>query len=254
MLLSENLKFISSQLEKEITISVFLDNIPDTAKNNMIAQLRNWKNIDSVDFISGKDAVNTLEDDLSMDMGKLLKEFGENPLPDVVEIKPKSPDDIKNIILKLKKNFTWIMDISYGKEVVTKIIGLSKSFRLFATLLLIVLGTASLFIIANTIRLTLFARKEEIDIMLLIGATKTFICTPFYIEGVFQGFIGALISVSLCYFGYRMLTIRLHELLPFTDFLQPITLFPKISFKISMIGILIGFFGSYFSLKKNFEK
>jgi len=254
MLLSENLKSVSKQLEKEITISVFIEKIPTTARNNMIMQLRKWENVKSVNFISGDKAIKSLENDLSMDMDKLLKEFGENPLPDVVEIKPKSPDDIEKIITLIKQKFTWIIDISYGKEVVTKIIGLSKSFRLFATLLLIVLGTSSLFIIANTIRLTLFARKDEIDIMSLIGATRTFICMPYYIEGIFQGLIGSLIAVSLCYFGYKTLTFRLQELLPFTSFLPGLSILPKIAFKISMIGILIGFFGSYFSLKKNFEK
>ncbi|MDD2717263.1 MAG: permease-like cell division protein FtsX [Candidatus Wallbacteria bacterium] len=253
LLLSENLKNLSVVLEREISISAFLDTAPRELYQEIIGKIRSWPDVTSANFLSKEVALVNLERELSLDSNKIMTEFGENPLPDILEIKPVSPEVIPRLVDKIRKEFPWLTEISYGKELVTKVESLSRTFRFFAALLVFLLGTASLFIIANTIKLTLFSRREEIEIMQLIGATRNFISTPFLMEGMIQGFLGAMISLAVSYAGYTMLVGKVKALLPFLPFLSVDGVFPLLSAKILVLGLLIGFCGSFFSIKKNFD-
>lgn len=253
IIMSQNLKKLSNTLEKEITISLFLDNIPRIAIEKLINELKSWPEIKSVKFISKKDALSKIEDELMLNMKHLIAEFGENPLPDVIEIIPKAPDKIQELVNMCKKRLPQVREISYGRILVDKILRISKSIRLFATILVLLLGSASLFIIANTIRLTLFARTEEIEIMQLIGATRSFISWPYLIEGLIQGISGAIIALIISYFGYNVFIIKVSDLIPFLPVLKVSEVFMPLILKILSLGTLIGFFGSYFSIRNNLE-
>ncbi|MDD5092466.1 MAG: permease-like cell division protein FtsX [Candidatus Wallbacteria bacterium] len=251
---SENLKHLSRRLDQEITISAFLVDVPDEIRIDIITKLKSWDNVEKVTFIPSDQAMQSLEKELSLDMGKLISELGENPIPDVLEIKPADPSSIPELASRIKKEFPWVVDISYGKELVGKVVNLSRAFRLFAAILVVLLGSASLFIIANTIRITLYARKEEIEVMSLIGASRSFIGAPYILEGIFQGLAGAVISLSVCLSGYHLLAKHVNEFLPFLPILPAEAVFPSICLKVTGLGTLIGLFGSWFTLLKHFEK
>lgn len=122
-----------------------------------------------------------------------------------------------------------VENAKYGQEVIEQLFALTKLIRTFKLILIILLALAAIFIIANTIRLTVFARRKEIGIMKYVGATDSFIRWPFLIEGVMLGIGGALLSVLILSQTYGLLVERIYESLAFLPLLPQYPLFCKLA-------------------------
>ncbi len=174
-----------------------------------------------------------------------------NPFPASLEIRVKkmfrNPTGIRDLISKLN-NISGIEDIQYGREWVDKLFTFIRFVEIFAIIIGCFILIATVFVVSNTIRLAVYMRREEIDIMGLLGATPLFINAPFFIEGMIEGFSGAVLAIGILYLGRSLLLMHIP-----IAFVSLIDLpFPAPYFSLGIItgGILLGMLGSSAALGK----
>jgi cell division transport system permease protein len=126
---------------------------------------------------------------------------------------------------------------------------MSRLLWLVSLIIVVMLGLASLFIVYNTVRLTLFMRREEIVIMKLVGATNWFVRGPFLVEGFIHGLIGSLLAIVILFSAYRFMLTKLVELIPFFTANVGFDQLFKLSAKLLMMGLVLGISGSLLSLR-----
>jgi cell division transport system permease protein len=204
--------------------------------------------VEKVEYISKKRALDILKEDLKGYKG-ILDDLTTNPLPPSFEIKLKSSfrnrDGVKGVVDSLAE-IKGIDDIQYGQRWVERFSAVLGFVELFALVIGVFLGAATLFIISNTIRLTVYARRDEIEVARLVGASDGYIKIPFLLEGIFQGFVGGLLATCLLYFIRYLLSINIP-----TPFLTVIDLpFSLVVITLSLItaGICLGISGGMISL------
>ena len=163
--------------------------------------------------------------------------------------KVDKPEFVKPTAEAVEK-MTGVETVKYGSEIVDQLFQMTRMLRILGLVLLGFLVFATLFIISNTIRLTVFARRKEIGIMKYVGATNAFIRLPFLLEGMILGLIGASISAAALYYAYAALLYEVHQVLAFL-YLVPLNPFLFIIGGILIIiGTLIGAIGSAISLSR----
>ena len=141
-------------------------------------------------------------------------------------------------------------DVNYGREIVDKLLSITRIIRLVGIVLMGGLSLAAMFIIANTIRITVFARRREIGIMRFVGATDWFIRWPFVMEGLALGVVGALVSASVLAWGYYLAVRSLVRVIPFWPLVAPWPLLQHLALLLLALGAVIGIGGSTVSLRR----
>ena len=159
--------------------------------------------------------------------------------------------DSLKIILKQKSHL--IDDVFFGGKWAMRVNNVSVVLRVGGSLLVLVFGISAFLIVINTIRLTIMARQEEIEIMNLMGATRSCILVPFILEGVFIGFFAACVSVLSLFLTYEWVVSRLDVLLPFMPLLNTPSLLIKLYVCVGLSGLLMGFFGAYVSVSQRLK-
>ncbi|MFA5478545.1 MAG: permease-like cell division protein FtsX [Candidatus Muiribacteriota bacterium] len=250
LIFSMNLKEFASILESQVDVTVYLNNTyNDNDRQALEKKLAESKDVEEFNFISKDEALQRLKKELKEE-DLLLSALESNPLPDSIELKIKSSLSVHKIIKELRAEFNFIDDIFYGQEIVEKVNKFTQVIRIIGTILVVLLGIASMFIVSNTIKLTVYARKEEIEIMKLVGATNGFIRMPYIIEGIVQGFLGSLVAVIIIMFSYPQIVNNLKDILPFIPFVtnsaELLVLYSKLIFS----GIFLGVIGSLISVRK----
>jgi cell division transport system permease protein len=171
----------------------------------------------------------------------------ENPLPDKFRIKVRQPEQVDSVAATVRR-LTGVDNVVYGQKIVQRLLALGGVFRRVGIgLILAFVGVASI-IISNTIRLTVFARRREIAIMQLVGATNTYIRLPFICEGLLDGLIGALVALALLAGARAALWPRLLEALPWVQ----LTAMPVdariLAAQLILTGVAIGVLASWISV------
>jgi len=213
-----NLNYIASHVESEIEITAYLHN---SVTQDMMPQIRTTilqiPGVLQADFVSREEAMERLN--ARMGDRDLLRGWGgtNNPLPDSYVVRAQRPDQIPAIAASLHQ-MAEVEEVHYGHGFVQQLLNLTSLVRIFGIMVMAGLGAAALFIVANTIRLTVIARRREIEIMRYVGATSAFIRIPFLLEGLVLGVMGSgaaywLISQAYyaaeAYFRREMLFITL---------------------------------------------
>ena len=207
--------------------------------------------IKEVVFINSKTAWDSFQSDYSH--LNLSKYIVDNPLPHSLNIKLDDAQDIKPIILYVKRFDTIIDDIVYGGELAERVDVFRRVMDIGGWSLIGLFILASLFIIVNTIRLTVIARGEEISIMQLVGATNRFIKGPFLIEGFIIGIVGATLAVGLLYFIYAIVINQLVDKMPFFPFITDESSLYYIYTFVLLSGASIGMLGAYISVSRSLK-
>jgi len=254
LLLSLNVKKIIHTFGNEIHITLYLnDNLSTIEIHGLIKEIAHLREISNLSFISRDDALNELKRMLK-NQDALLNNLSPNPLPQSLEIQVKreyqNSASIENLVERLKK-YNGIQDIEYGEEWLKKFTIVYSFLYLLGILMggLIILST--IFIISNTIKLSIYSRSEEIEIMKLVGATNRFIKFPFFLEGLFQGALGSLISLGLLFILYRMSTAWLtNQRFSELSFISFSFFTPDLIWMIILSGTILGAVGSLASLTR----
>ena len=250
LLLFLNTHNMAQYLESQVQISVYMqDSANDKELNNTKAALTKMPGVVKVTFIDKKQAMKRFQDRLG-DPKQLLNALGkDNPFPNSFDVQVDKPERIKEVaplISKLPK----IETAKFGQEVIEKLFQLTRILRFGGVVLVFFLAMATLFIISNTIRLTVFARRKEVTIMKYVGATDWFIRWPFLLEGMTLGFIGAVLASFVLSIIYRSVVDKIHGTLTFLPVLSPSPLLWWVTFGLLIAGTAIGALGSFISLRK----
>ena len=143
-----------------------------------------------------------------------------------------------------------VATVDYGREEAQKLLRLNQIIHWVGLVILAMLLASTLLIISNTIRLTVFARRKEIDIMQLVGAADWFIRWPFILEGVSQGMIGAALAATLIDVSYRIVVPQIYKSITFLPILQPNEILPQLNIGLIALGCLVGALGSLISVNR----
>ena len=241
---------LAQYLESQVQVSVYMqDSATSEDLKNVEDKLKKMPGVVKVTPINKAQALARFEERLG-DQKQLLDSLGkENPFPNSFDVQVDAPERIKTITPSIDQ-LPKVETAKFGQEVVEHLFSLTKILRVGGIILVIFLAMATLFIISNTIRLTVFARRKEVVIMKYVGATDWFIRWPFLLEGMTLGFFGAVIA-SLCLNSiYAGILERIHATLAFLPLLPTSPLLVYVTLFLLAAGTGIGALGSYISLRK----
>lgn len=250
LLLVMNMNRLASMLESEVQISVYLeDGIKAEARRDLQQDIVNMQGIETVKFVSREEAKQRLSERLG-DQKYLLDALGDkNPLPDSFEVTVVHPDMVGAAADAIAR-MDGVESAKYGQDVVRHLFDITRLIRIFGLVLMLLLAGATLFIISNTIRLTVFARRKEIAIMKYVGATDWFIRWPFLMEGMVLGFIGGLLAAVALRSFYAAMAAKIYSTLAFFPLLPQYPFMNYVTAVILLSGMVIGAIGSTISLKR----
>lgn len=182
----------------------------------------------------------------------ILAALDDNPLPYSFDVRVDKPERVDELVPKIQ-SMRYVDSARYGKEVVDQLFQFTRVMRYGGMILIVLMGVGTLFIIVNTIRLTVYARRREINIMKYVGATDWFIRWPFILEGVFIGLVGSCISAVVLQLCYSASVVKLQAALAFLPILSTWPLMFFIWGILVALGAIIGALGSFISLRKFLE-
>lgn len=252
MLVAVNLQHMASFAESQVEIVAYLRPDFNRALSTLLLErVRAIPGVADARFVSKEQALERLRQQFGEQAYLLegLDEPGANPLRDSVEVSLAAPEAAAAVAQGLR-GLDGVEEVSYRQDVVERLVALTRLLRLLGLVLVGLLAVATVFVIANTIRLTVFARRREIAIMKLVGATDAFIRWPFFLEGLILGLGGALVAGGLAAAGYGYVVRLLSEALPFLPVLGPDPLIWNLTKLLLGIGALIGAVGSALSLRR----
>lgn len=247
-----NANYLAARLESNVEIIAFIKtSVSDEDALAVRDQIQGIPGVAKVQFVTKDQAMMDFRKQLGDQQNMIDALGGTNPLPNLYKITTVSPQDVEQVANKLQA-LPHTEKVDYGKGVVDKLFAITKWVRLIGVSFIALLGLAAIFLIATTIRLTVFARRREIQIMKILGATNWFIRWPFLLEGMVIGFIGALIAVLIVDSSYLAITDYITRELKFNMFgLQKDTNF-LVNLGLAMLGVgtFIGTVGSGISIRK----
>jgi cell division transport system permease protein len=261
LLLVVNVNYMGKQIENQVEIRVFLElGTSELSINAIQNSISGMSQVSKVTFVSKAEGLKSMRAKMSAsDQASLEGLDGDNnPLNDSLTVEVVDPHQVSVVAAQIEelnqgKSPKPIVKVGYGKDTVKKLFDATRIVNYVGLGLVIGLGLTSMFLISNTIKLTIMARNREIKIMKLVGATNNFIRWPFFIEGALLGFVGSAIPVVLLFYGYWKLLNWLQPnetsslLLKFKPFTE---ISYVLSFFLLAVGIIIGIWGSTISVRK----
>lgn len=247
-----NLNQIAKNIEADVEIKVLIDRTAnDEEVMELGAEINKLEGIEQVLFASRDDELKSVIDSF----GEEGQSWGlfeqDNPLHHAYIVRSESPDNIEILATKIAV-LDNVAETNYGKDFVERLFEFNKYARNIGLVLVISLVLTAIFLISNTIKITIMARSTEIGIMKLVGATNGFIRWPFFIEGMLLGILGSVIPIGLIMSGYYYLETNIRDqiTLNFIDFLPFNPFAWQLSAIILIIGTFIGMWGSVMSVRK----
>lgn len=253
LLLSLNVNNFAKVVKEDVTIVVFVNNeVTDEALVTVKDKMNQLKNIATLEYKS-KEQLRQEMQESSSDLDNIMKNWTEeeNPLKDTFLVTVKDIEQLEKTALTLEK-IDGIDSVNYGESMVNKIIETFKVLEKTTVVTVIALVFVTVFLIINTIKLTIFSRKREISIMRLVGASNFSIKMPFVIEGMVLGMFGSIIPIVLVIYGYFAFYNQFNGQLfsPLIELIKPEPFVYMISLVILIVGVVVGMIGSYRAVKK----
>lgn len=253
--IAKNIEYVMHQVETQLGISAYVNEEVDETRLTEIASLiKNTPHVSEVTYVSKEDALQTFAQDQQNDA--LFEQFkNDNPLPASFEIKLDSIESQDQVVAKLIT--VPELQVEYFKNESAIFINVNKSIQLVSTVIIGCLVVIALLLITNTIKLTVYVRRKEINIMKYLGATDAFIRLPFVIEGVLIGIIGCMIPIYAIQEGYGFLIEFMGGSLG--NFMGGIHLVPIAQIMQGLIpifvviGVGIGMVGSAIAIRKHLK-
>jgi len=247
-----NANDIMNSWKKGVKIMAYLKpNVHESDIPDIRHTIQKMYGVEDVRFISKKDALQSLKKQMRR-QSSIFSDLKENPLPDAFEIRMISSSQSWEKVETLSKSIESLPEVDeveYGKRWLSRFENMFNLFRLAGFSLGTVFFVATIFIVANTIRLILYARREELYIMRLVGASNAFIKIPFYIEGILIGILGGLLGLFILFIVFTLISSNIDSGLA-PGFFQ-LNFLPLWSlFIILFTSLAVGWLGCYISLKQ----
>lgn len=256
IILSENVNNFTNIVEKDVTIVAFIDNSAKSEDlNNIKDQINNLENIEEVSFESRVEIMEDMKESSEV-FNNIMSSYTEEdtPVQDTYLVKVKDIEKIGKTADEIK-NIELVSSVKYGEGMVDQLISVFDVVRKISIIVVAALIVVTAFLIANTIKITIFSRKREISIMRLVGASNINIKIPFIFEGLFLGLLGSIIPVIVTTFGYVSLYKFFGGQLfsPFIRLITPEPFIYEVSILLIIIGMIVGMFGSWRAVKKHLK-
>jgi cell division transport system permease protein len=239
----------SDDKKRELAVHIF---IADTATPKQIDQLRVFLESDDrvkpggIDFITKEEALAIMRKRAP----ELTANLASNPLPPSFDVVPKRGEDTAAIAASVQQaKLAAVDEVSHGKEVSRRILQIARAIQVVFLIVVVVLLGASTILISNTIRLSIFARRREIEVMKLVGATNWFVRGPFMLEGVLTGLVGSLAAVILLFIGREVAVPSIVGHIQDDPDVRALAFSYTAAFLI-LIGLAIGALGSGLTLRR----
>ncbi|HUT70824.1 MAG TPA: permease-like cell division protein FtsX [Desulfatiglandales bacterium] len=249
-----NINAWTQERGRTLTMSIYFKEDPErSAIEDIQRQLLDYP-VSIAKFVSKNDAMKSLRRQLGEKAG-LLDGLKENPLPASLEIILSRDEIDDSLPYELKKKLERIEnvdEVQYSQEWIDRIQAVMGAVEIVGLVFGGLLFLAALFIVTNTIKLTIYSRKDEIEILKLVGATNGFVKTPFLIEGSIQGFLGGSVAIIILFLGYLIVTSEVDLRIGFGA-LDLIFLSPEFIILLVATSIITGFIGSTVSLGRFFR-
>jgi len=237
---------------KGVRITAYLsDSVPEARRDGLVEKIKNFAGVSAIKFISKDDAYNDLKEKIGQ-QSSLLEGLDKNPLPDSFEItladSYRQMEEIEKLATTIR-NLPHVEDVEYAQKWLYRFSGIYNLFKVTGMVLAGIFFIATLLIIANTIRLVMYSRREEIEIIRIIGADEAFIKYPLFFEAGAQGFIGGVAGILMLYLAF-MLTVP--NFAPDTVFSFFEIRFISAGFSLTIVfcSMMIGWVGCFFSIRK----
>ena len=247
LLISENVSNFTTEIEKDVTIVAFLDSdVKESTRNSFELSLKKNMNVENFTFKSKAEVKQDMQKE-NETFSTVLEEWddSENPLKDTYTIKVNDVNMIGKTAKEIE-GLEGVNSVQYGEGLVEKLVGVFDAIEKITIVAAGALIIVTVFLIINTIKLTIFSRKREIGIMRLVGASNTRIKLPFVIEGIILGMIGSIIPILLIIFGYTALYDYFGGILfsPVIKLINPMPFIINTSVIVLIIGMIVGMIGS----------
>ncbi len=255
LLLLLNIRTLVKDVENQNVVVAFVkDGIDDVAINKVNTDLKAIENVTNVEFVSKDEGYESVMKDFGLEK-EMLDGVITNPLPHSYRITVSNIDEFDTTLAAIK-NVENIDIVRESKEIVNQISTLQASITAICLILVAVLTVVSLFIIANTIRITMVSRKIDIQVMKSVGATNTFICWPFMIEGIIIGLISGIIALVFTCIVERFEGNSLASLFKLfgSSTISITDILPLLIVCYLVAGVILGSFGSVVSIRKYLKK
>jgi cell division transport system permease protein len=247
-----NLEQIVRGLERDVQITAFLKPTENATASSAQAEavqtaMSSIEGLSSAEFISRDDAYKRLVEEYAAleDAQKLV----DNPLTDRIVVKVTDPRKLEDIAAQVRQ-IPGVNTLEYGAEFVTTVLSALSTVRTAGYVLVALLLVNTLLNILNTIRVAMFARRDEIQVMRMIGATRGFIRAPYVLEGVGLALLSSLVTLGLVLPGYNAIASRVAELVPYVPVIRDDTVTLRVLAIVTALGTLLGLFGSLFATNR----
>ncbi|WP_418461062.1 permease-like cell division protein FtsX [Dialister succinatiphilus] len=245
-----NINHMATYLENQVEMTVYLKDGLNTEQVMAVGKkLKALPDLKEIKFTNKDQAMAEFKQRLGDQQG-ILDAINGNPLPSSYSTSFATPASLKNAV-SIVTQYPEVDSVQYGQDIIEQLYKVAQVIRIGGIILIVFLAGAELFIISNTIRLTVFARRREIQIMKYVGATNGFIRWPFIFEGMIIGFIGSGLSAFILWEGYKVVLMEMAQ--AGLVFIPMIPLWPFMGYMTIMLlaaGIIIGILGSTISLRK----
>lgn len=251
IVISANVDHFTKRLEETMTIVVYLkEDVTEEQKNDIEEEIKNLRNYDSLVYKS-KDEWKQEMIDSSEELGATLSYLDTNPLLDSIIVKVT---DIKSLsyVASAIRGMDGVKSAKYGEESVDKLVFIFDIVEKAMIVIVCALILVTAFLISNTIKLTIFSRRSEIEIKRLVGTSNFAIRQPFIIEGLILGIIGSVIPIIITIYGYILLYDHFDGYLfsHIVELIKPMNIIWFVSIILAIIGGLVGMFGSSRAVRK----
>lgn len=250
-------------VEDQVTIQAFLSDDATSAEvESLQGSIESWEYVESVTYKSKEEALEEYRTTMSNKNAAAAVEAldGENPVPASLVIQLTDPQEVSNVAEKLEADPTFAsicddpdnveLSIQYGQQTVERLFSVANYIRIIAIVLVVMLVFVAFVFINNTIRLAITARRREIAIMRLVGASNGFIRGPFILEGVIEALIGAALAIIGLQVGLSLLMPRLADSLQFLTLTIQGPVIVGTYLLLLAIGVVIGLFGSAIAMRR----
>lgn len=251
LLVAQTINMGVESVESKVEIKAYLaDGITTTEQSNVETIINAVEGVKEVYYETKEEAFENFKKRLGED-NSILTGFSEdrNPLPNSFVISLEEPEAAMRVEDALT-GVRGVEDVGNERETVEKIIGLARLIRSMGVVIFIILVLVSLFLISNTIKLTVYSRRREIGIMKFVGATDWFIRWPFIIEGMIMGLVGGIIAFGVVYSAYRVIYADVTQSMFYAELVTPQYVLQNFSWQFGVTGLVIGALGSFIALKR----
>lgn len=241
-----NVRNAVNMMEGHLSIQAYIK--PDAKIEETAAKIKKLENVRDIEIVTKEMALERLRARIG-NQAEAVSLLGENPLPPSIEVRVSNAAHVSETAGKLAA-MEEVEDLVYAGKVAEKLAKLSSFVEKFSIGLLLIAVITSGVVLFNTIRISVYSRESEIDVMLLVGATPTYVAMPFVFQGFILGFTGALLASLLVGGTYYSAVAKIQEMLPFLVFIESPQLMLKLAFMLVCCGGSVSLIASLLAVEK----